>query len=77
MAKKLKTRKDILEGLKKIEQEKSRKNGSVKAKNTRILADVELKKKEKQLLRSKEKYYTHAREYIELWVKAKKAQRGA
>lgn len=72
---KLESRKDILEALKKIEQEQ----GKIKlqSKKAKILADSELKKKEKQLLRSKEKYYAHAREYIELWVKSKKTQRGA
>jgi len=72
MPKKRINRKQVLNGLRKIEEWKE-KNESVKD----ALGETELRRKEKQLLKAKEKYYTHAREFIELWQKIKRAQREA
>ena len=65
-------RERILKGLRKINAW-NEKNGSVKD----AAGEAELRRKEKQLLRAKEKYYTEAREFIELWQKVKGARRKA
>ena len=72
MPKKRINRKHILNGLRKIDEWKE-KNETVKD----AFGETELRRKEKQLLKAKEKYYTHAREFIELWQKVKRTQRKA
>jgi len=70
MAKKRIDRVRILKGLREID-EWNKKNEKV----TAAPGETELKRKEKQLLRAREKYYIQAREFIELWQKVKGAQR--
>jgi hypothetical protein len=72
MPKKQINRERILNGLREIDAWKV-KNGGVK----NAPGETELRRKEKQLLKAKEKYYTQAREFIELWQKVKRAQREA
>lgn len=72
MAKKRIDRVRVLKGLREI-GEWNKKNEKV----TDAPGETELKKKEKQLLRAREKYYIQAREFIDLWRKVKRTQRKA
>ena len=65
-------RERILKGLRKIDAW-NEKNGSVKD----APGEAELRRKEKQLLKAKEEILYHAREFIELWQKVKRAHREA
>jgi hypothetical protein len=57
----------------------SLKKGQVKKNNPKAdqhIYEIELEKKKKQLLIAKKRYKQLAGEFIDLWVKVKRAQRG-